>query len=575
MLEVGYWLQVSGPQALDLDNGMPPLKRIYSKFEQLVSVYLNKENNYITLICIVSLILSTKGITNEGNISLNGDMPRYMMNGVFCFDLIRDLPLSNIFGYTEQYFARYPALSLGHHPLLPAIALVPFYAIFGISVSSAKLMGIFFMILSGVVWFRLILCLYDKNIALFSSLLLVSNPYIVDQSRVVMSEIPCLALIILTFYFLNKYCILEHKRYLIAFAFTSVLSVYAKHTAIFMFPFYVAFFVMSKGIKHFLRKEVIVVTVIITLLILPLIPITLKYSQYNVSISKRAISTGVTLDRLSHVLQASWKHHISMPVLALSLISACISLYRREKREIAFMLWIIVWYLFSVTTGAPTHRHTIFWIPAFCLLATAIVNALNYRLWKVIILTVILLISGYQFMISFGSKVEFVYGYEEASKYVAKNWKGASVMYSPWKDTGYFVFFMKKHSQNQDRVVLRADKILATSAMHHIVEDRIYSTEEIYDILDKFGVFYVVITDAKFKSPALEMLRKEVKSDRFILHKKIPIQASSLALNNKFLAIYEYKGHTTFKKDTILQMDIPLAGDSIAVPLRDLIKNMQ
>ncbi|UCH58589.1 MAG: hypothetical protein JSV61_10245 [Anaerolineales bacterium] len=83
----------------------------------------------ILLISIISLILSAKGITRESTVSPNGAMPRYMMNGVFFHDLMRDWPLSNITQYAFQYFARYPALTLKHHPLLPGVALVPFYAI--------------------------------------------------------------------------------------------------------------------------------------------------------------------------------------------------------------------------------------------------------------------------------------------------------------------------------------------------------------------------------------------------------------------------------------------------------------
>ena len=38
--------------------------------------------------------------------------------------------------YAQHYFARYPALSLGHHPILLPVTLVPFYAIFGVSVTT-------------------------------------------------------------------------------------------------------------------------------------------------------------------------------------------------------------------------------------------------------------------------------------------------------------------------------------------------------------------------------------------------------------------------------------------------------
>jgi len=124
---------------------MTVLGQTFNKIKKNLFDISAKQWIYIVLICIVSLLLATKGIRDEGTVSLQGDMPRYMMNGVYFYDLTRDLPFLNIIDYTLQYFARYPALSLGQHPLLPGIVQVPFYSIFGISVFSARLMTVFFM----------------------------------------------------------------------------------------------------------------------------------------------------------------------------------------------------------------------------------------------------------------------------------------------------------------------------------------------------------------------------------------------------------------------------------------------
>ncbi len=117
-------------------------------FKRLFCSGCYKSVIYIAILCTVAILLSTKGITDEGTVSLNGDSPRHMMNGVYFFDLIRDFPFSNPIEYTLQYFARYPALSLGHHPFLLGVAEAPFYAVFGISVFSARLTIVFFILLA-------------------------------------------------------------------------------------------------------------------------------------------------------------------------------------------------------------------------------------------------------------------------------------------------------------------------------------------------------------------------------------------------------------------------------------------
>jgi hypothetical protein len=120
--------------------------------------------------------------------------------------------------------------------------------------------------------------------------------------------------------------------------------------------------------------------------------------------------------------------------------------------------------------------------------------------------------------------------------------------------------------------VLRADKLLVTSKIRWIVEERISNREQIYEILRDFGVGYVVIEDQPFKSPPLEWLREEVKSDKFILRQSIPIRTNIRKLRDVPLAIYEYKEYTPPQAGKVLDMRIPLMGDSIRVQFDELLK---
>ena len=147
-------------------------------------------------VALAIFALSGKDLTDSAALSLQGDMPRYLMNGVFFYDAIRDVPLSDPIQYAGEYFAKYPALSIGHHPLLPSLAEVPFFFLFGVSVFSAKMTILVFVFIAALAWFGLVQNLYGSPIALLSSLLLLTSPMFVEYSRVMMSEIPALALII-------------------------------------------------------------------------------------------------------------------------------------------------------------------------------------------------------------------------------------------------------------------------------------------------------------------------------------------------------------------------------------------
>ena len=355
---------------------------------------------YIAILCVVALILSTKGIMDEGTVSLHGDPPRHMMNGVYFYDLIKDLPLTNPIEYTLQYYARYPALSLGHHPLLLGVAEVPFYTVFGVSVFSARLTIIFFTMLAVIIWFLLIKSIYDEKVAFFSSLLFVTTPFIADFSRVVMTEIPTLALVIVATYFFFKYCELEDKKYAFAFVIFFILSISSKLIAIFMLPAFLLYFIITKGFRKLITKEVIISCIIILLMITSLTIITLKYSQFNVVWIKESLFSFFWLSNISNSLKFIWHDHLSFPVLTLSIISICISIYQRDKRVIFLILCIMGLYILTALVDAPAPRYAIYWIPFFCLFAATAVNFFHHRTCKVALSIILLIIAGYQFVFS-------------------------------------------------------------------------------------------------------------------------------------------------------------------------------
>jgi hypothetical protein len=531
---------------------------------------------YLCLICVIVLILSVKGITDEATVSLNGDMPKYLMNGVFFHDLINDLPVSDLKTYTYRYFAQYPALSLGHHPLLLGIAEVPFFYLFGISVYSARLTIIFFTLIGVISWYLLVRSIYGDDIALLSSLLFITSPLIVNLSWEVMSEMPTLSLVIASTYLFYNFCRHEKSRYAYAFSVVFVLSVYAKHTAILMVPVYLSYFLLTKGIKRCLSKDVLLSVLVMTILIAPLIPLTLKFSHYNVALVTDSAeyiteSAGNMLSTVKYAFMNMWKAYSSFVTWILAIISACFYAYRRDKKASLFIIWVIGLFLLYVIIDIPTPRHTIYYIPPLCLLAALSFNLFSRNIIRLSLLILLTVTIGHQVVSAYQREPEYVKGYEQAAQYILKNDHGSSVLYSGVYDTGYFIFFMRKHDPQRHLVILRANKILATSNMSSIVEDRIKSPEEIYKILGDYGVRYVVIEDVHQKSPALEWLRQEAKSDRFNLIKEIILISRYPRVNSIPLSIYEYKGYSPPREGQILHLNIPLMDGVIEIPLADLL----
>jgi 4-amino-4-deoxy-L-arabinose transferase-like glycosyltransferase len=381
----------------------------------------------LTLICSMVIILSVRGIVDEGIISMNGDMPRHLMNGVFFYDFVRDSAFAHPQEYAYQYFARYPALSLGHHPLLLAIAEAPFYALFGISVFSARMSIVFFMLLASISWFLLVRSIYDETIASYATFLFITTPFIVEFSQLVMTEIPTIALIILTVFFLHKYCETEEKKYAYAFAISLCLSVYSKHIAVFLFPVSLFYLIIKKGPRGLVHREILYISVMIVTLLTPLLLITLKFSHHSIEYVSKAATIKPKADKLSFYANALWKYHITLPVLILSIISFLLSVFRRDKRVIIFVLWMVCLFVMDTYIGWKVPRYGIYWIPVYCLFASTIFIIFDSRFWKIFVSVILIIVAGYQFIVSYQKRLEFAYGYEGAAKYVVDHSTGGNI----------------------------------------------------------------------------------------------------------------------------------------------------
>ena len=390
-----------------------------------------------------------------------------------------------------------------------------------------------------------------------------------------MSEVPAMALIILAAYFFYKYFEQDKERYAVATVITLILSVYTKQLAIFIFPVFIFYLLIFKGPRKLIQKEMIVYYLITIILMLPLVFITLKYSSTNVEwVTKNTLEQRISLTNLIFFPNTLWKNHLSLPTLVLSLTSILLSIYKRDRKSTIFLFWIISLYVFLISLGIHKNpRYAIYSIPAFCIFAGSSIRYFQDCKWKIIVLFVLITAIGYQFVEAYNKDNEYANGYEEAAKYIVENNKGDSVLYGNVYDTGYLIFYVRKYDKDRDMIILRSDKLFATSNLVRIVEDRIKGRSEIYEALHDYGVKYVVIEDTEALSPALELFRNETKtSSKFKLVKKVSVKSSHPAANNVTIGIYEYRNYRPSNGDKMLDMKIPLMGDSIRVPFNELKK---
>jgi len=502
---------------------------------------------------------------------------------VFLRDLIVDAPLRSPLEYARRYYARYPALSIGHHPLIPAIAEVPFFFLFGVSIVSARLATLCAFAVAVVFWFKLIENIYNTHVALFASLLFVFTPGLIPLFQTVLSEPFALCLIVLSLYFLQRYCVNERAADGVAFGVFAVLSVYAKQLAVFMLPVYLYQFVSVFGVRRLFRPSTLLTMLGMIIALVPLAIMTLRYSQSNVGMITRVSAAQRT------AAASFWKSarglwngpfSLGLPVVVLSIASSVGAAVRRDRRAVIFGVWVLAVYVGLLMLGLRIPRFFVYWIPAFCALAAAVgesagterrARTVGATLVGTAIVCQVFLGAANPFL-SNTLRPAGAAGYEEAARYVVANRRGDTVLYSAAVDTGYFTFFIRKHDPEQSMVVLRADKLLTTSRMGRPdFERRISARNEILPLLRTFGVGYVVLEDVPYPDGPLEWLTQTVKTADFELQQRIPMRSTDRRLAGTTLSIYTVKGSGRADPAAAVSINMPLINDRIEVLLSDLI----
>jgi hypothetical protein len=526
--------------------------------------------------CAAAFAIGADGLRDEGYTSMIGDMPRYLMDGVYFRDLLFDLPFASVsqfLEYTQLYYARYPALSLGHHPVLLPVLEAPLFALFGVSVSSARLVLLISLLAATALLQLLVYRRYGALAAIAAGLTFITSPMIVWSARTVMAEMPALALMIAGAFFAWRFCETQQRSAFIGFAITFGLSVFARPMTVLVAPALTAMFLMRVPIRRLLQRDVLITLVVSTLLTAPALAVPMLISSSNaVGVMGATHPEGrgfLTLLRAALAPQLAW------PLIAVAVAGAVIGLVRRDRFTGVLVVWVagVVPALFffggSVDDGS---RYTVYWVPAFCALAASSLAGWRSRLVPAAILVVLAIGIGQQLKHRDLNKIDHARGYEDAARFVLASAPGATVMFSGDVDTGYFTFFVRKHDVDRRLVVLRADKIFTTSLMsRESYQERIDRPEQIHEALHRFGTRYVVIEDRPSESRVLEWLRQELKSPRFAERQRIAFHGTDKRLKGTSLAIYELLDHSSPEAGAALSMHLPVVSQSLDVQLSDLM----
>lgn len=539
----------------------------------------------------VAIAFTVRGLGDEGYLYTQGDSPRYIMNAAFMLDLVRDHPfgsLSALREYATLYYARYPALSLGHHPPLASMLEVPFFAVMGTTITAARLPIILSFAIGVWYLFRLVTDLYDEAAGTFAALAMAMSPGMVQISQGVMSEPPTLALMIAAAYYLHRFCETERRGPLVAFVACASASVWAKQIAAVAFPAFILYAIARLGWRRLLRRDVIAASAVLAVLAGSMLAVSAAVSTVNVQRALLLVRPGASppvpdqanpsrpnaLRIMGEVIArtpAAATVHLTEGVLAASLIGLVVLSVRRRPEAWLFVPWVLGTLLFvaAITRFQELWRYSVYWIPP--LAASAGTLGARGR-WQGLLAPLLTIVLAAELFTALQMRIVGAGGYEEAAQYVTEHPLGSTVMFSGDVDTGYFVFFVRKHDPGRQRIVLRSDKVFTTSNMKSVAAfDQITSPAEIAPTLRRLGVGYVVIEDRQSFSKVQEWLRTELRGQNYVERLRVPFVSRDPRLRGTSLAVYEVKGVGAGDPEARLDMRLPIVSQELDVRLGDLV----
>ncbi|MGE3957947.1 MAG: ArnT family glycosyltransferase [Vicinamibacterales bacterium] len=542
------------------------------------------------LCALVAIVLSARELWSESYVYTHGDSPRYMMNALFILDVLRDWPfdsLSTFREYATLYYARYPALSLGHHPPLTSVLEVPFFAVMGVSVTATRLPQILSLVVGVVFLYRLVTELSDEWAGAVAGLAMAASPGLIELTQGVMSEPPAVALTVVAAFYLHRFCVTQQRGALVLFTAATILSVWAKQNTIVALPAFALYGLVHLGWRRIVRADVLAAAMAIAVLAGSMVAVTAAISTVNVRRSTFLVRAAAgnapiadgegrmrlvrTTGRVIAATPEKVAYQMTTAAAVVGLLGLVVMVVQRRREAWLFVPWVITTFAFIliVTRLQEIWRYGIYWIPP--LAASAGMLCADGR-WRRPALGVMAAVLAGQVVAASGVRVKGMGGYEDAARFVVEHPKGSTVMFSGDIDSGYFMFFVRKHDPDRRQVVLRSDKIFTVSNMRQIaVANRIESPDEIGPTLRRLGVGYVVIEDRKSDSAVQEWLRTELRTGPYVERQRIRIETTDFRLEHTDLVVYEPTNLTAPAPDARLDLRLPIVSQQLDVPLADLL----
>ena len=553
------------------------------------------------LAAVLALVVAAFSLTgNLGSEFWWPDAARHAMDGAFVLDFVRDLPASlNAWQYAIEYYARYPCLGLVQYPPVFAAVEGAMFALFGVSLTVARLTVAVFGAVGAVFGYKLARRFVGRLVAVVFVLITFGAPAVVWWSREVMLEVPVIAMMLVASHYFVAYVETQRRRDCIVAGALLAVAVLTKQTACVVGPVWAAYAIWRRGWRVALRWEVLVAVGALAVVLGPFAFATVSYAKVNIGQSIGKLSGGMAHSR------SSWRAVGFYPTrapqqagwLALGLVGLCAVgvaggwalrrpfLRSAEARRAAVLgvVWAAVcWAVFTFAIAHKDSRFIIVWMPGLALVAAAGVDGLlgMGRLGRVLawvaVAACVARTGGQLTGVSqhWGhAPTPHLRGPGAAAAKLAAVPRWTVIFYSGY-DNGNFIFAMRCLDPDRRAVVLRGTKMLVTMATEkeHGMHVLARTQDDIAATFRRYGVRYVVLEEPSPKllkiAPVFGELTALVHTSKFRCIADVATD-TNLRARARRLSIYEVTDPRPAQAKE-LGIELLSAGRTIRVPLERL-----
>ncbi|WP_019016347.1 glycosyltransferase family 39 protein [Elioraea tepidiphila] len=499
------------------------------------------------------------------------DAPRHALNGIFLKDFVLAAPIRDPIGFAEQYYLRYPALTILFYPPLLYVLSAPFFLVFGDSHAVAQAVIALHLPLLGLGTWLLARLWLDRWSALAAAVLLLGMPEILLWGRQVMLEIPGLAYLVWTALFTVRHARDGRAVSLLLAVGFALATLYTKLNMAFVMPALGLFLLLARGRALLASRVTWIALALAVLGLVPLIGLQVLFGQANLQ-----SVAGIPDTAASRATLAGWLWYaarlpemtgiLPLPLALLGLAAAL----RRDSGSTAERLLPVLWFVFAYLALSFVElkeaRHGVIllvpialWAAAGLAFAARGLSAAPLRI--ALPLGVALVFAGVTFA---AVSVPQVAGYREAAlRAAALAPPGTAVLFSGTRD-GAFVFNMRTVTGRPDLYTLRADKLLLRIAVRRElgVAQADYTEAEIATKLAELGVG-VVVAQPDFWTDLEQMarLQRVLEGEGYEEVARIPLRAN-IRVEDRELRIYRARGEVR-PTGRALTIELPIIGRSV------------